>query len=1565
MLQINPRQATTAGKSIKRKLAALAVASTLAWGVTAPAFATIDNTVTASGTYLGAPISTTSTENVDVADQIATLRLDKQGTVNDGGDGTADAGDTISYTFDITNTGNVNLRNVVLSDNIVTPGLPALGVGGDVLPLGDSTDTAAPGWFNLGPGDTIRQTAVYTLTPADVDAGRVINIANVNATTIPGLAVTATDTVETRLNVTYSLTLDKSGALDLGPNARADVGDLITYQFLVTNTGNTTLTNVDVSDPLVDFASLPGHERVIALMEGATTAFDNITTASISGLAAPQGQPYGWLFQMAAKAKGNAPQLQTALHVTRKLINLSGQGAALVAGDKVGIYFDLVNAGEGPLTEIRVEQATGEAFGNQLELLGPNTTDSASVIYTHTLTADDVTAGTLSPVATVTAQSRGSTLVETLVDTMVLAEAETLDEIATATITPANVPSLAPGASTTFTATYPLTQADIDAGSVANTATATGINIFNETISVIDSFVTPVPKAPGIAVVKTSSVNLGPDLIASVGDIITYNFTVTNTGNVTLDDVRIADPLTGLTLAGAPLNNFAPAAVNSVNFTGTYAITQIDIDAGEVINQATASGLPRNEPTRVTDLSDESDPLDNDPTITPLAPVSRIALIKRVTDITDINANGLTDLGDRVNYNFQVQNTGNTTLTNVYVQDRNPLVVVTPVPPTGLTLLPGAINTTTFTAQYVLTQADVDVGFFDNTADTFGMDPNSVIVRDESDPAVFTANAPTRVTIPAQPAIAILKRVSSITDVNGNSLTDLNDIINYAFTVVNTGNVTLTGVTVTDPNAVVAGGPLASLAPGVSDATTFTATHLVTPADMVAGRVTNRATARGNGTRGGAVSDLSDSSDLTEDDPTITPITAQPAISVIKRVTGIQNTNANAVVDAGDTILYAFEVRNTGNVPLTNVQITDTLIPVVPGLIALLEAGDTDTTTFTGAYVITAADMLAGQVVNQATVRGTSPNTTIVTDASDESSFTGNDPTITYLANSPSIAVVKTVTGITDTNANSINDAGDVINYAFTVTNTGNVALSNVTLTDANAVVAPGSIALLAVSGVDGTTFTATHVITVPDVNAAGVTNSATVSGNGPSGPVTDISDNNSITENDPTFVALSQSPGIALVKTASSITDANGNGRTDVGDTVNYAFNVTNTGNVTLTGIVITDTNATVSGGPLTLAPGASNNTTFTATHVVTVADSDAEQIINQAQAQGTSPLNTTVSDLSDDDSPLGNDPTVTLVSAPLPVLTKTVARSEIRRGERAMYTITASNLRLGPYDVADIMPPGFDFVAGSATVNGVAAVPAQSGNTLTFPAVAPDALATITIKLQLLSSTTLSTGRFINKARLYLNATGDLLASAEVAVTIKEEHVFDCGEIIGRVFDDLNSNGYADEGEPGLAGVRVATVKGVLVTTDEHGRFHVTCADVPNAAIGSNFLMKLDTRTLPLGYALTTENPRDVRLTRGKITKLNFGVSKRHDVNLDLTRDAFNGNTTNLKTKWQSGVGRLVSLLTQGKGALTITYRCGQYAPIVDDRLAAVKELVEARWDQEGGNKPLKITTRVECGK
>jgi hypothetical protein len=110
-------------------------------------------------------------------------------------------------------------------------------------------------------------------------------------------------------------------------------------------------------------------------------------------------------------------------------------------------------------------------------------------------------------------------------------------------------------------------------------------------------------------------------------------------------------------------------------------------------------------------------------------------------------------------------------------------------------------------------------------------------------------------------------------------------------------------------------------------------------------------------------------------------------------------------------------------------------------------------------------------------------------------------------------------------------------------------------------------------------------------------------------------------------------------------------------------------------------------------------------------------------------------------------------------------------------------------------------------------------------------------------------------------------------------------------------------------LAGVRLVTVKGVLITTDKYGRFHVACADIPDSDIGSNFVLKLDTRTLPTGFKMTTDNPRIVRLTGGKMSKLNFGASITRLVRFDMTDEAFAAGSVELKAQWLLAVDKLIA--------------------------------------------------------
>ncbi|MEL7311652.1 MAG: OmpA family protein [Pseudomonadota bacterium] len=78
----------------------------------------------------------------------------------------------------------------------------------------------------------------------------------------------------------------------------------------------------------------------------------------------------------------------------------------------------------------------------------------------------------------------------------------------------------------------------------------------------------------------------------------------------------------------------------------------------------------------------------------------------------------------------------------------------------------------------------------------------------------------------------------------------------------------------------------------------------------------------------------------------------------------------------------------------------------------------------------------------------------------------------------------------------------------------------------------------------------------------------------------------------------------------------------------------------------------------------------------------------------------------------------------------------------------------------------------------------------------------------------------------------------------------------------------------EPGIAGVRLATVEGLVIETDAEGRYHIAAVDGGFLERGRNFIVKVDPATLPRDSEFTTENPRVKRITQGLLNQFDFGV-------------------------------------------------------------------------------------------
>ncbi|MFZ1983427.1 MAG: SdrD B-like domain-containing protein [Desulfatitalea sp.] len=302
-----------------------------------------------------------------------------------------------------------------------------------------------------------------------------------------------------------------------------------------------------------------------------------------------------------------------------------------------------------------------------------------------------------------------------------------------------------------------------------------------------------------------------------------------------------------------------------------------------------------------------------------------------------------------------------------------------------------------------------------------------------------------------------------------------------------------------------------------------------------------------------------------------------------------------------------------------------------------------------------------------------------------------------------------------------------------------------------------------------------------------------------------------------------------------------------------------------------------------------------------------------------------------------------------------KTTPKINVSRGDLVPYTLIYTNnlaARLSNIDLRDRVPPGFKFRKGSATLDGVAQEPISDGRELTWRNVSFDANQRRVIRLMLVIGAGVGEGEYTNQAWAFDNLVGTNISNtASVAVRVVPDPTFDCSDLIGKVFDDPNANGYQDDGEPGIPNVRVATVRGLLVTTDAEGRFHITCADVPNEERGANFIMKLDPRTLPSGYRLTTENPHTVRLTRGKMAKLNFGATIHRVVRLELSDQAFAPNKAEPLKDLAASVDQLLVTLRTKPSVVRLAYhRAGESDDLIASRLQWVRKRLQILWKDQG---------------
>ncbi|WP_013322338.1 DUF7507 domain-containing protein [Gloeothece verrucosa] len=525
--------------------------------------------------------------------------------------------------------------------------------------------------------------------------------------------------------------------------------------------------------------------------------------------------------------------------------------------------------------------------------------------------------------------------------------------------------------------------------------------------------------SPALNVVKTAD----KSQVDWAGQVITYTYTVTNTGNVSLSGINLVDD--NFTATDTSDDLVLSATQKSVNgddvldvgetwtYSYQYAVTQNDLDkGGQLVNIATASS---------TQAATKQD--------------SETVEILQKPDLAVVQAADKSQVdwaGQVITYTYTVTNTGNISLSGINLVDDN-FTATDTSDDLVLSATQKSVNgddvldvgeTWTYSYQYAVTQHDLDKG------------GQLVNIATASSTQAATKQDSETVEILQKPDLAVVQAADK------SQVDWAGQVITYTYTVTNTGNVSLSGINLVDDNFtttdisddLVLSATQKSVngddVLDVGETWTYSYQYAVTQNDLdKGGQLVNIATA-------------SSTQAATKQDSETVQIIQKPDLAVVK-------TADKSQVDwAGQVITYTYTVTNTGNISLSGINLvddnftaTDTSDDLVLSATQKSVNGDDvldvgETWTYTYQYAVTQNDLdKGGQLVNIAT-------------ASSTQSAAKQDSETVEIIQKPSIEIDKITTDGLVKGDNVGITAGQAINWVYVVKNTGNVSLSNISVTD-------------------------------------------------------------------------------------------------------------------------------------------------------------------------------------------------------------------------------------------------------------------------------------------------------------------------------------------------------------------------------------------------------------------------------------------------------------------------------------------------------------------------------------
>ncbi|EOP71212.1 DUF7507 domain-containing protein [Bacillus cereus] len=1005
---------------------------------TIPASNVVSNGSSASYQYTVNPSQSPVTKNISsnlVSTQINNANLTLTKSTNKQ---FATIGETISYTILITNSGNTAANNVQLTDPLPNGTILTLGsvTLNGVLQNVDSLVALPIGTIPGGATFTLSfQVTVINITAQNP----IINnaFASYIYTVNPSLPPTSKTTNSN--SVTSTIRLANLHAIKSVDKTFAEVGDVLTYTFALTNDGNVAANNVLLSDSIANGTSFVPNSVMI---NGVTQP--GVTPASINIGSINAGTTITASFQVLITSIPNPNPISNSASIS---------------------YNFIVDPNASPVSANTTSTTTFTQV-NDANVISAKTVDRAFATVGDILTYTVI----LTNAGSVSADS--PTFVDTNPDgTIFIPNTFLINGVFQNNADPnIGVPLPSIPANGSLTVSYQVTVTSLPTQNPTINSSSTQYSfILNPgdpptiEISLSNTVSTQINLA-NVVIVKEVDLT-----IADVGQPITYTISLANLGNTTANTVVVTDILPpGTTLipnsifiGGALQLGADPSAGLQVGTIPAGGITTI-------VFQISANGIP--SPNPIQNSASLQYSFIADPSLPAVVQNASSNIVTTQINTATIVANKLTstnfaDVGDSITYATVLTNNGNIPATNV---------IFTDVIPSGTLFIPDSVAIDNVPVANVNPANGISLG-------TIGANSSRTVSFQVNVPAIPSINPITNQSgttfqytyDPSKPAVMQMTSSNTVqTTINNATVAatksadkqfaNVNDIITYTTTLTNNGNILASNVIFTDvipngtsfiPNSVTVNG---NILPNTNPANGIA----IDPINPNANTIISFQIKVNSIPNPNPIPNQSNTTYQYVVNPSLPPASANALSSLIttqiNNATIVATKSVNIPTAAiGDIVTYTIAVTNTGNIPASATVLTDGLgagASFVQNSVTINNVPQPGLDPSLGVHL---ADIPPGNTVFigfQAKILAIPPSGTLTNNALVNYEYTVNPnqssavgSTITNTTVTP---IIDATLSINKTVNSTFATIGDTLTFTSTVTNSGNTTANNVIFTD-------------------------------------------------------------------------------------------------------------------------------------------------------------------------------------------------------------------------------------------------------------------------------------------------------------------------------------------------------------------------------------------------------------------------------------------------------------------------------------------------------------------------------------